>query len=107
MNRTDNEQNLLTIGRYSRLIACDRANFPGGKRPPFASRGLGDDAAVPKHRVPRRGRLTPYASNARTHSKKQIRQIAASITEFGFTNPVLIGDDGGIIAGHGRVLAAQ
>ena len=51
--------------------------------------------------------LTPYASNARTHSKKQIRQIAASITEFGFTNPVLIGDDGGIIAGHGRVLAAQ
>ncbi len=52
-------------------------------------------------------RLTPYARNARTHSPAQIAQIAASIREFGFTNPVLIDDQGGIIAGHGRVLAAQ
>nr|MCU0886122.1 ParB/Srx family N-terminal domain-containing protein [Beijerinckiaceae bacterium] len=51
--------------------------------------------------------LRPYASNARTHSKKQIRQIAASIERFGFTNPVLVSDEGEIIAGHGRVLAAQ
>ena len=51
--------------------------------------------------------LTPYARNARTHSPEQVRQIAASITEFGFTNPVLIDLDGGIIAGHGRVMAAQ
>lgn len=51
--------------------------------------------------------LLPYAGNARTHSKKQITQIAASIREFGFVNPVLISDDGGIIAGHGRVMAAQ
>jgi len=43
--------------------------------------------------------------NARTHSKKQIAQIAASIREFGFTNPVLIDDDGMILAGHGRVTA--
>ena len=50
--------------------------------------------------------LVPYTNNARTHSRKQIRQIADSITRFGFTNPVLIGDDGGIIAGHGRVAAA-
>src|SRR5258708_38012297 len=50
-------------------------------------------------------RLRPYARNARTHSKKQIRQIAASIQKFGFTNPVLISDDGEIIAGHGRVEA--
>ncbi len=51
--------------------------------------------------------LTPYAGNARTHSKKQIRQIADSIRRFGFTNPVLISDQGEIIAGHGRVLAAK
>jgi DNA modification methylase len=51
--------------------------------------------------------LKPYARNARTHSKKQIEQIAASIKRFGFVNPVLIGDDGSIIAGHGRVEAAR
>ncbi|MEJ6012121.1 DNA methyltransferase [Novosphingobium aquae] len=51
--------------------------------------------------------LKPYSRNARTHSKKQIKQIAASIVRFGFTNPVLISDDGEIIAGHGRVEAAK
>jgi len=51
--------------------------------------------------------LSPYQRNARTHSRKQIRQIANSIERFGFTNPVLIADDGSIIAGHGRVAAAS
>lgn len=51
--------------------------------------------------------LKPYARNARTHSKKQIKQIAASIEQFGFTNPVLVSDCGDIIAGHGRVEAAK
>ena len=51
--------------------------------------------------------LKPYHRNARTHSKKQIRQIASSIERFGFTNPVLVTDDGEIIAGHGRVEAAK
>jgi DNA modification methylase len=51
--------------------------------------------------------LVPYARNSRTHSEAQVAQIAASITEFGFTNPVLVDAEGGIIAGHGRVLAAQ
>ena len=51
--------------------------------------------------------LSPYPRNARTHSKKQVRQIASSIERFGFTNPVLISDDGEIIAGHGRVEAAK
>ena len=51
--------------------------------------------------------LRPYARNARTHSPKQIAQIAASIREFGFNNPVLIDRDGEIIAGHGRVAAAK
>jgi ParB-like chromosome segregation protein Spo0J len=52
-------------------------------------------------------RLRPYRENARTHSKKQVRQIADSIRQFGFTNPVLISDDDEIIAGHGRVEAAR
>ena len=52
-------------------------------------------------------RLIPYARNARTHSDAQVGQIAASISEFGFVNPVLADPDGGIIAGHGRVLAAR
>lgn len=51
--------------------------------------------------------LTPYINNARTHSNEQIENIANSITEFGFTNPVLIDSDGGIIAGHGRVMACE
>ena len=51
--------------------------------------------------------LRPYAKNARTHSKKQIRQIADSIQKFGFTNPILISDDDEIVAGHGRVAAAK
>lgn len=51
--------------------------------------------------------LAPYARNARTHSDAQIQQIRRSIREFGFTNPVLIDSDGGIIAGHGRVMAAK
>jgi DNA modification methylase len=50
--------------------------------------------------------LTPYARNSRTHDERQVAQIQASITEFGFTNPILIDEAGGIIAGHGRVLAA-
>lgn len=51
--------------------------------------------------------LIPYARNSRTHNEEQIAQIMASIKEFGFTNPILIGNDNVIIAGHGRLLAAQ
>jgi ParB-like chromosome segregation protein Spo0J len=50
--------------------------------------------------------LIPYARNARTHSEEQVTQIAASIREFGFNNPVLIDTQSTIIAGHGRVMAA-
>ena len=53
------------------------------------------------------GELTPYSNNSRTHSEKQVQQVAASIKEFGFTNPILIDEDNGIIAGHGRLQAAQ
>jgi len=51
--------------------------------------------------------LIPYARNSRTHSDEQVGQIAASIKEWGFTNPILVDIDGEIIAGHGRLLAAQ
>jgi hypothetical protein len=52
-------------------------------------------------------RLIPYARNARTHSEDQVAQIAASIVEFGWLNPVLVDDAGSVIAGHGRLLAAR
>jgi len=52
-------------------------------------------------------RLIPYARNARTHSDEQVAQVAASIAEFGFVNPILVGPDGVIIAGHARLLAAR
>jgi ParB-like chromosome segregation protein Spo0J len=51
--------------------------------------------------------LIPYARNSRTHDEAQVAQIAASIREFGWTNPVLLDGNNGIIAGHGRVLAAE
>lgn len=52
-------------------------------------------------------KLVPYARNSRTHSDAQVAQIAASIKEWGWTTPVLVDEDGSIIAGHGRTLAAQ
>ena len=63
----------------------------------------------PADKVERRSvaSLVPYARNARTHSDAQVAQIAASIREWGWTTPVLVDEDGGIIAGHGRVMAAR
>ena len=51
--------------------------------------------------------LIPYARNARTHSDKQVAEIAASIRSFGWTNPILVDGESGVIAGHGRLLAAR
>ncbi|WP_353820895.1 ParB/Srx family N-terminal domain-containing protein, partial [Mesorhizobium sp.] len=51
--------------------------------------------------------LIPFAKNARTHSDAQVAQIAGSIREFGWTNPILVDCDNGVIAGHGRLLAAR
>tara|TARA_R110002153_G_scaffold248667_1_gene404872 strand:+ start:16 stop:612 length:597 start_codon:yes stop_codon:yes gene_type:complete len=53
------------------------------------------------------GEIIPYINNSRTHSERQVQQVAASIKEFGFTNPILIDEQDGIIAGHGRLQAAQ
>lgn len=54
-----------------------------------------------------RSSLTPYANNARTHSDEQVKRIVASMQEFGWTIPVLIDEEGNVIAGHGRLLAAE
>jgi len=51
--------------------------------------------------------IIPYVNNSRTHSDEQVTQVASSIKEFGFTNPILIDEQGGIIAGHGRLIAAR
>ena len=62
----------------------------------------------PSHRqLPPLGSLVPDPRNARTHPKRQVEQIAASIRAFGFANPILVDAEGGIIAGHGRLLAAK
>ncbi len=63
----------------------------------------------PADKVERRSvsSLVPYAKNARTHSDEQVAQIVASIREWGWTVPVLVGEDGGLIAGHARVIAAR
>jgi DNA modification methylase len=60
-----------------------------------------------KHEIRKTTDLIPYINNSRTHSDEQVNQVAASIKEFGFTSPVLIDEDGGLIAGHGRVMAAK
>lgn len=71
--------------------------------------GSKKDQAWPADQVERRSveSLIPYARNARTHSDAQVAQIAASINEWGWTTPVLVDEDGGIIAGHGRIMAAR
>ena len=61
----------------------------------------------PEYKIKKVSDLIPYVNNSRTHSDEQILQVASSIKEFGFTNPVLVDPDGGIIAGHGRIMAAK
>jgi DNA modification methylase len=64
-------------------------------------------SGFPRYKSARVDELIPYARNARTHSDTQVAQIAASIREFGFTNPILVDGERGIIAGHGRLMAAR
>lgn len=91
----------------------------GGRKPGVPNKPKVDGAPVPQdflasikspypaYRLVRTDQLIPYARNARTHSRESIKKIAASISEFGFTNPVLTDGKRGIVAGHGRVLAAK
>ena len=75
----------------------------------FLLKFWGNDVSIdnPKYKTVLVSDLIPYARNSRTHSDVQVNKIASSIKEFGFLNPVLIDKDNGIIAGHGRVMAAQ
>lgn len=66
-----------------------------------------DGAMFPPYKRMAVDSLIPYARNSRTHSEAQVAQIAASIKEFGFTNPILVDGANGVIAGHGRLLAAR
>lgn len=66
-----------------------------------------NDKEFPRYKTVRVAELIPYARNSRTHSEEQVAQIAASIREFGFLSPIIVDGDRGIIAGHGRVMAAQ
>ena len=81
-----------------RLRARARARGEAGNQRPW-----------PADKVERWGidRLIPYAKNARTHTDAQVAAIAASIKEWGWTTPALVGEDGGLIAGHARILAAR
>jgi DNA modification methylase len=67
----------------------------------------GEMNPFPAYKTVSVGKLVPYARNSRTHSPQQVDKIAASIREFGFLNPIIVDGENGIIAGHGRVMAAQ
>jgi len=84
----------------------------GSRRGGFLIPSNGDDMAdlnaeFPAYKRASVADLVPYARNSRTHSAQQVDKIAASIREFGFLNPIIVDGQSGIIAGHGRVLAAQ
>lgn len=72
--------------------------MPNAKKP---------ETSFPSYKTAKTEDLIPYSRNARTHSDAQVAQIAASIREFGFTNPILVDGEHGVIAGHGRLLAAR
>jgi hypothetical protein len=88
-----------------------------GRRPPPRkltphARETGDGdagmaAKFPRYRMMKTEELIPYDNNPRTHSDEQVAKLIKSIREFGFTNPILTDGDAGVIAGHGRLLAAQ
>ena len=77
------------------LVSCSARPSSAATRPPAGDARWGID------------RLIPYAKNARTHTDAQVAAIAASIKEWGWTTPALVGEDGGLIAGHARILAAR
>jgi hypothetical protein len=78
-------------------------------RAPARENGAGNQRPWPADKVERWpiDRLIPYAKNARTHTDAQVAAIAASIKEWGWRTPALVGEDGGLIAGHARILAAR
>ena len=72
-----------------------------------AKANAADQGKFPPYKVMEVASIAPHERNPRLHSAAQVRQIAASISQWGFTNPVLVDERNGLIAGHGRLLAAQ
>jgi DNA modification methylase len=111
MRRHDYRQRKMPKAPAATAEDCDSSTSISAGRPPLAP--VASQCAVTSAIHPAAiepipvASLRPHPGNARTHSKRQVRQIADSIRRFGFVNPVLIGHDGGIIAGHGRVEAAK
>jgi ParB-like chromosome segregation protein Spo0J len=68
---------------------------------------MAENSLFPRYKTVPTADLIPYARNARTHSEAQVAKLAASIREFGFLNPIITDGKNGIVAGHGRVMAAQ
>jgi len=107
------EMAVIVGGRPSPELDPVTASWLGrGARPQLSAKGLFQLGSLKKQGIPRVvmtrvGDLTPYARNARTHSDEQVAQIAASIKEFGWTNPILVDGEKGLIAGHGRLAAAR
>lgn len=94
----------------SRLCLINRAIFNKSERPSGRFfHGKNMDSHEQKLQIVYRKveDLIPYEKNSRTHSEEQIEKVVASIKEFGWTNPILIDEDQGIIAGHGRLEAAK
>jgi len=98
------------------LHSASRQGTPGGKTLPgvcisrTSERDVtdkGKSGQFPDYKTLPVADLIPYARNSRTHSDAQVAKIAASIREFGFLNPIIVDGSNGIVAGHGRVLAAQ
>src|SRR5881396_683899 len=98
----------LTSGKPLRADKTSSASkqSAAGMRPGQAPSAATADGALQIEYI-EIGRLRPFARNARTHSRKQIRQIADSILAFGFTNPILVDEEKTVLAGHGRLEAAK
>lgn len=75
--------------------------------PEMKVNSMATDPEFPTYKTVPVADLIPYARNSRTHSPQQVDKIAASIREFGFLNPIIVDGQNGIVAGHGRVMAAQ
>jgi len=96
---------MMVRGAKSAIPEASKTPPKGSKMPPNGSE-KGSQAGLRVEYRPLDA-LVPFARNPRTHSEEQVSQIAASIREFGFTNPILLDGENGIIAGHGRLAAAK
>src|SRR5437868_1305259 len=98
------DESLVDTGEAARILGCNETQSANATRKPV---GQTCETLVIQIELWPVDRLIPSDLNPRTHSREQVAQIAASIREFGFVNPILVGPDGEIIAGEGRLRAAR